>query len=260
MRSESSCRGSGPQPTASFVAGESSGSWIATAEHVLRSAHCQTIKNPLIIRFKISPHSGQGINTVAGRISMRKVRGYQVERNDNHHSGDKTVEYALVKSGAVRTPRLSRRSRIITGGLRRRVRNIRGRGEYGVQRGIARCGSSGLVLRYLLLKDCNISALARLGSGVPTLRLGLIGANAAPGGVQISDGHHGEAIAAVGGLPIRLHRLLVPIGRITPQLSGVVFKAENQPSLRVAPVGGFHRPIRCALPAHGSFLFGIGIG
>jgi hypothetical protein len=27
---------------------------------------------------------------------------------------------------------------------------------------------------------------------------GLIAANAVPGGVQISDGHHGEAIAAVG--------------------------------------------------------------
>jgi hypothetical protein len=63
---------------------------------------------------------------------------------------------------------------------------------------------------------------------VPTLSLSVVGGNAIPVGVQISDLHHGDAIAAVGGLPICFDGLLVPIGRIAGQLSRVVFKAQNQ--------------------------------
>jgi len=85
----------------------------------------------------------------------------------------------------------------------RRFRNDGHRREHGVERGIARCGSTGLVLRQLLLQQCQIAALARLGLRVPTLRLGLIGGNAMPIGIQIPDGHHGDTVAAVSGLPIK---------------------------------------------------------
>ena len=86
---------------------------------------------------------------IAAAVRISRRRGQRNDCGCDDCPCNETGEDALIESGAIRIPRLSRRSWIITGDLRRRVRNIRERREYGVKRGIARCGSSGLVLRDL---------------------------------------------------------------------------------------------------------------